>query len=528
MQYILLTIAFWVATDSSVTIASQSLRPAKVEDESNAVVLHTPEAVRETPGAGRRVFVTPDEYAGTTVHHTLYLPEDWKADGAKLPVIFEYTGNHFPAAGSTGRVEDSGLGFGLSGGRFIWVSLPFISRDGTENAVTWWGDINATVAYAKKHVPAIIEEYNADPNNVFLCGFSRGAIGVNYIGLHDDEIAALWSAFITHDHFDGVREWKNTGWGSPLEKYRPEAVTRLRRVGDRPYLVCQNGSTAATQTFVHSSLSDVANIRFKEVDTKAALGNFPNDFAIHPHTDRWLNKPGRDRDQVWAWIDSVASHRRSSKVLGQLIFEDQFARSESQETKDEPGNEWTTSSDKTAKGYKQVDLRDGAMHIFTHAEANHATSVRHEYRMTDGTIALRFQLHSKRDSLKLNFTDLKCRTVHAGHLFDVVINPDSIVIEDRKTGVMDLEIRKARTAGTLTEAQKAELARKRISFPADVSLNTWHEVYAHVDGDTVFVELDHRPAGEFRSEGFAHPAKSMIRLLVPRTATVDDVRIWKR
>ena len=62
----------------------------------------------------------------------------------------------------------------------------------------------------------IIAEFNADPNAVFLCGFSRGAIGVNYLGLRDDEVAKLWTAFITHDHFDGVRQWTTSGWGGPL------------------------------------------------------------------------------------------------------------------------------------------------------------------------------------------------------------------------------------------------------------------------------------------------------------------------
>ena len=65
--------------------------------------------------------------------------------------------------------------------------------------------------------------------------------------------------------------------------------------------------------------------------------------------------------------------------FGTLIFEDKFERSESQEEKDEPGNDWTTSSETTAKGNKEVDLRDGHMYIYTHAEANHATSVRHAF-----------------------------------------------------------------------------------------------------------------------------------------------------
>ena len=55
----------------------------------------------------------------------------------------------------------------------------------------------------------------------------------------------------------------------------------------------------------------------------------------------------------------------ASPDFGELIFEDDFERTESQEEKDEPGNEWTTSSDKTAGGRKQVDLRDGAMHMHT-------------------------------------------------------------------------------------------------------------------------------------------------------------------
>ena len=69
--------------------------------------------------------------------------------------------------------------------------------------------------------------------------------------------------------------------------------------------------------------------------------------------------------------------------FGTLIFKDTFDRTESQEERDGPGNEWTTSSDKTAKGHKEVDLRDGHMYIYTHAEANHATSVRHAFEFRD-------------------------------------------------------------------------------------------------------------------------------------------------
>ena len=74
----------------------------------------------------------------------------------------------------------------------------------------------------------------------------------------------------------------------------------------------------------------------------------------------------------------------SNKGYGELIFEDRFERGVSQEKLDEPGNQWTTSSNKTAYGEKQVDLRDGYMHIYTHKKAWHATSVRHSFEFKDG------------------------------------------------------------------------------------------------------------------------------------------------
>ena len=501
-------------------------------DPTSDITMVTPQLSPGPPRAGNRVRVTPPEYAGTEVFHTIYLPEDWTGEGPKLPIIFEYTGNYFPQSGSSGEVEDAGLGFGLSAGRFIWVSLPYISEDGSDNQIRWWGDLDATVNYAKQNVPKIIHDFNADPNNVFLCGFSRGAIGVNFIGMHDDEIAKLWTAMVSHDHFDGVKAWGGTRWGSPLEAYREKAKARLSRVGDRPYLVSQNGPSDQNEAFIRSTLQsargDAGNFIFSHVKTSDALGDFPNDLAKSAHTDRWLVKPSVHRVKTWQWIRDVVARRQSAVQLGELVFEDQFSRNESQESKDEPGNEWTTSSDKTAGGNKQVDLRDGTMHIFTHATANHATSVRQTYEFRDGTIAIRFKLPSETDSLKMNFTDLGCKTVHAGHLFDVILAPKRVTIQDRKTGEMNLKIREARVSGALSQSQRDMLATKKKFISVDLPAGIWHEVYAHVDQDRVAVELNGKLIGSFNSEGFAHPTKTMIRLLVPDQATVDDVRIWRR
>lgn len=214
--------------------------------------------------------------------------------------------------------------------------------------------------------------------------------------------------------------------------------------------------------------------------------------------------------------------------FGELIFHDEFERTESQEEKDEPGNEWTTSSDRTAPGHKQVDLRDGAMHMFTHASANHATSTRHEFAFEDGTVGMRFKLDHDADKLQLNFADLELKTVHAGHLFDAVFSLQDVSFEDKKTGVMNLAIRKARESGTLSKEQEATLKTKRKSFSHPIAKGEWHELLVHVAGDQITAVVDGKEVGSFHSEGFAHPTKRLLRLLVPGHATVDDVKIWRK
>lgn len=213
---------------------------------------------------------------------------------------------------------------------------------------------------------------------------------------------------------------------------------------------------------------------------------------------------------------------------GELIFHDTFDRSESQELKDEPGNNWTTSSDKTAKGFKQIDLRDGHVYIYTHAEANHATSFRQAFEFQDGTIGLRFMFEDERDALTANFADMELKSVWAGHLFKVTIGTKDVQLIDQKTAQMDLTIRNARAKGTLTKKQEAMVASKSISFPHTLETNRWHTVRATVIDDELICSINGNAVGSFKSEGFAHPTKGLLRLLVPYNAHVDDVKIWRK
>src|SRR5688572_13284780 len=170
--------------------------------------------------------------------------------------------------------------------------------------------------------------------------------------------------------------------------------------------------------------------------------------------------------------------------LGRLIFQDDFARTESQEKTDEPGNGWATNSKSRAKGNKQVDLRDGAMYISTHAEADHAASVTQAAEFTDGAVTLRFMLEDARDSLGLNFADPQFKDVHAGHLFAVKVSPKQVLLQDLKTGNMRLDIRTAKQAKQkLTAEQEQALQGKQKTVPLAVEVGKWHDLVAKVNGD---------------------------------------------
>jgi len=214
---------------------------------------------------------------------------------------------------------------------------------------------------------------------------------------------------------------------------------------------------------------------------------------------------------------------------GELIFQDDFERSESQEAKDEPGNGWGTNSKSRAKGNKQVDLKDGAMRIYIHAEADHAVSVTHAAEFTDGAVGLRFMLEDAKDSLGLNFADLQFKEVHAGHLFAAKISPTKVLFQDLKTGNMRLDIREARQAKTtLTDEQQAALKGKEKSVPNTLEVGKWHDLLVTVAGDLLSVSINGQPVGSFNSPGIAHPTKRTLRLAVPRNAVVDDVKIWRK
>lgn len=216
----------------------------------------------------------------------------------------------------------------------------------------------------------------------------------------------------------------------------------------------------------------------------------------------------------------------AAEESGTLIFQDDFQRNESQEQTDEIGNGWNTNSKSRAAGNKQVDLRDGAMFIYIHEAADHAVSVTQPAEFRDGRVELRFMLEDERDTLGLNFADLKFKEVWAGHLFKVTIGTKKVELTDLKTGSMDLKIRQQRQAGTLAADQKAMLKTKTKRVANRLEVGKWYQAVATISGDMLSVSIDGKPIASFSSPGIAHPTKRMLRLSVPRNAVVDDLKIY--
>lgn len=207
------------------------------------------------------------------------------------------------------------------------------------------------------------------------------------------------------------------------------------------------------------------------------------------------------------------------------ILQDDFDREESSPEKEEIGGGWSTNSKSRAKGNKQVDLADGAMHITRHPVADHGVSVVHDIDFRDVTIQLRFKL-GQGDDLGINIADMKEKSVHAGHICMARIRSDKVEISDLKTGRMKLEHRTARLNDSLTDAQKKLINSRSKQFSIQLSQDQWHELVVQIEGDTMRVLIAGKLIGEFSSPGISHPTKRRLRLAVNKSAWVDDVKIW--
>jgi hypothetical protein len=256
--------------------------------------LTIPGITNEPPAAGKRVKQKLENFADMDVYHILYLPDNW-GKGKHYPVIVEYPGNgpfnNQYGDVCSGKPDDAHLGYGIGGGKdFIWIAVPFISLDGQQNQLKWWGDVEASVNYTINVVKKVCSDFGGDESLVFIAGFSRGAIGCNYIGLHNDEIADLWCAFILFSHYDGV-----TNWGY-ADCDKESATRRLERLKGRPQLIMhENKGTKDAQEFIEST---------------GIKGNFTYlNIPYRNHNDKWVLQNIPERQFLREWVAEVIDNQ---------------------------------------------------------------------------------------------------------------------------------------------------------------------------------------------------------------------------
>jgi hypothetical protein len=144
---------------------------------------------------------------------------------------------------------------------------------------------------------------------------------------------------------------------------------------------------------------------------------------------------------------SAADDATWLQTKGTLIFHDTFERDETGTGLKDIGNGWESATADRVPKIKQADLDAGIMKIASATkEAGHAAHIHHDAGFADGGVIVRFKFPglNKAENLQLGFVDRELKDVHAGHLCYATISQTDLSLSDRKTGSMNLAIKKKR------------------------------------------------------------------------------------
>ena len=224
--------------------------------------------------------------------------------------------------------------------------------------------------------------------------------------------------------------------------------------------------------------------------------------TLSPEDRQWLTEWDAKREPGKGGADD-----KKESYYTELIFEDDFEKGEF-------GEQWSHyKSESVVKGGvligKTIDITDHA-----------------------GVDAIRFE--GKQDlevSVKFNFVgetaerfnvwldDKDYKGSHAGHICSISITPTLGSISDAKTGSFENAIYEKRTAGALDAATEEMLKTKTMNLPIDLKREKWHTLLIQSKGDEVVVSVNGYELGKLKSEGLAHPTKSVVSL----TTNINDV-----
>ena len=195
-----------------------------------------------------------------------------------------------------------------------------------------------------------------------------------------------------------------------------------------------------------------------------------------------------------------------------ILFEDNFSGSEI-------GDTWT--------GHANSFFADeGRLRATQLPNAGHGAVIRALVDFKDVWISFDFRYQGGE---RFNFVvdDKHDKSVHAGHICRLTINKRKVVVQDDKTGTMNLDIRKRRLAGDSSPELEKLLQSKRSEAEVEFKDGKWYHMDVLIQGDRMEVHLDGQLLVGHQSLGFAHPTKTQFGFTVTgQSIFYDNVEAW--
>ncbi len=203
---------------------------------------------------------------------------------------------------------------------------------------------------------------------------------------------------------------------------------------------------------------------------------------------------------------------------GTVLFEDSFKRAEM-------APEW-----RVGKGSWKIE--DGVVKVAEIPDDKHGAYAYAKGKFADANFIAEFGFKfDGAKSVQFLFDDKNYKGSHAGHICRASITPDQVVVTDSKLGNMKNEIfDKMKDPQTTAEEKKqlqASIKDKTAAFKVKLDAAEWHTARVEVAGDEMLVEIDGKAAGYLKSEGIAHPTKTMVGFTVNgQSAMIRNVKVW--
>ncbi|MDD7985225.1 sulfatase-like hydrolase/transferase [Lentisphaera marina] len=121
-----------------------------------------------------------------------------------------------------------------------------------------------TVEYVQQVINDVCKNWGGDKDNLYLSGFSRGAISCGYIGLANDEISKLWKGLIACQHYDGSR-WNQSRMNDAIKRaarFKGKAIFQVDNKAEKFQALVANTDPSVKWTWANSGLGNHATTMF--------------------------------------------------------------------------------------------------------------------------------------------------------------------------------------------------------------------------------------------------------------------------